>query len=215
MFSGCDDNEKEDPKLPVLTTAEASAITATSAVLGGNITSDGGAEVTERGVCWATSATPTVSVSKTTDGAGTGSFTSNLTGLTANTTYYVRAYATNSAGTAYGNEVSFSTTVEAGKSSECDILSFKVGEVEYTINGTNIFHIYACSGTEPGVTCSDWIGLVPMPAVPTIILSPGATINPPVTSAQNFIVNGATYVVTAEDGLTQKAYSVKASRAVE
>jgi len=109
IFSGCDDKEKEDPKIPVLTTATASTITAGGAVSGGNITFDGGAEIIARGVCWATSPEPTISDSKTTDGTGAGSFTSTLTGLTANTTYYVRAYASNSVGTAYGTEVNFTT----------------------------------------------------------------------------------------------------------
>jgi len=100
------------------------------------------------------------------------------------------------------------------KSNECDILSFKVGEVEYVIDGSNIYYTYPCSGTEPGITCSDWIGMVSMPAVPTIIFSPGATINPSITIAQDFIFNSVTYVVTAEDGLTCKTYSVKADRAL-
>jgi plastocyanin len=94
----------------VLTTADVSGINPTTAVSGGDITSDGGASVTARGVCWATAANPLVSGSHTTDGTGTGNFTSDITGLTASTLYYVRAYATNSAGTAYGNEVSFTTT---------------------------------------------------------------------------------------------------------
>jgi len=68
--------------------------------------------VTVRGICWSMAHNPTLSDSYTTDGGGTGSFTSNLTGLTAGTTYFVRAYATNSMGTTYGNEVSFTTTVE-------------------------------------------------------------------------------------------------------
>ena len=75
------------------------------------MTNDGNATVTARGVCWSTSHNPTVSNSHTTDGSGTGSFTSSITGLSQNTTYYVRAYATNSVGTAYGNEVSFTTPV--------------------------------------------------------------------------------------------------------
>jgi uncharacterized protein (TIGR02145 family) len=96
--------------LPTVTTTAITAITQTNATSGGNVTSDGGAPVTARGVCWSTSPNPTIANSKTTNGTGTGSFTSSLTGLTANTPYYVRAYATNSAGTAYGNEVTFTTT---------------------------------------------------------------------------------------------------------
>ena len=94
---------------PILNTNNVTAITSTSAVCGGNVTSDGNATVTARGVCWSTSPNPTINNSKTTNGTGTGSFTSNITGLTANTTYYVRAYATNSKGTAYGEEKSFTT----------------------------------------------------------------------------------------------------------
>ncbi len=95
--------------IPVLTTTAISTITASAAQAGGNITSDGGASVTARGICWGTTSNPTTSNSKTTDGSGIGSFTSSLTGLTASTTYYVRAYASNSAGTAYSNEISFTT----------------------------------------------------------------------------------------------------------
>jgi hypothetical protein len=87
-----------------------SAITTDSASSGGNVTDDGGASVTARGVCWATSANPTTADSTTSDGTGTGSFTSSITGLDPGTTYYVRAYATNSQGTAYGSEESFTTT---------------------------------------------------------------------------------------------------------
>jgi hypothetical protein len=96
--------------LPTLTTTSISSASLTGGVSGGNITSDGGAPVTARGVCFATTQNPTISNTKTSDGTGSGSFTSNLTSLTSGTVYYVRAYATNSAGTAYGNQVSFSTT---------------------------------------------------------------------------------------------------------
>ncbi len=95
--------------VPTVTTTDVSSILPTSAVSGGNVTADGGATVTARGVCWSTSQNPTVSNSHTTDGSGTGSFSSSITGLNPNTTYYVRAYATNSEGTAYGNQVSFTT----------------------------------------------------------------------------------------------------------
>ncbi|MCX6253841.1 MAG: hypothetical protein NTV31_05115, partial [Bacteroidia bacterium] len=106
-----DPNSKNyKPSLPELTTTAATATTSNSATMGGNVTSDGGAAVTARGVCWNTATGPTIANSKTTDGTGVGSFVSSLTGLTVGTTYYVRAYATNSAGTAYGNEVSFNTS---------------------------------------------------------------------------------------------------------
>lgn len=79
------------------------------AVCGGNVTYDGGSAVTMRGVCWSTTQSPTLSNIHTSDGSGVGSFTSHIFGLYANTTYYVRAYATNSVGTAYGEERSFTT----------------------------------------------------------------------------------------------------------
>ena len=97
--------------LPTLTTTAASSITTTTATTGGNITNDGGASITVRGVCWSTSANPTIADSITTGGTGAGIFTSALTGLTANTTYYIRAYATNSVGTGYGAQLSFTTAV--------------------------------------------------------------------------------------------------------
>ena len=99
-----------EPTKPTVTTSTVSSITSTTATCGGNVTSDGGATVTARGVCWSMNNNPTVNDNHTSDGSGIGSFTSVLTGLTSNTTYYVRAYATNSVGTAYGEEISFTTT---------------------------------------------------------------------------------------------------------
>jgi len=92
-------------------TTTLSEITATTASSGGSITDDGGAAITKRGVCWSTTTAPdTTLATKTSDGTGIGTFSSSITGLTASTTYYVRAYTTNAAGTAYGNELSFTTT---------------------------------------------------------------------------------------------------------
>ena len=96
--------------VPTITTIAATSVTFTTATLGGNVTAENGASVTERGICWSTSTNPTISNSKKVVGSGTGSFTSNLTGLTDGTTYYVRAYATNERGTAYGSEITFTTT---------------------------------------------------------------------------------------------------------
>lgn len=99
---------------PTVTTTAISAITETSAESGGNVTDDGGSTVTSRGVCWSTSQNPITTDNKTTDGTGTGSFTSSITGLSFATIYYVRAYATNGAGTTYGNDISFTTLFESG-----------------------------------------------------------------------------------------------------
>ncbi|NOU20118.1 MAG: T9SS type A sorting domain-containing protein [Bacteroidales bacterium] len=102
--------------IPTVTTTAASSITSSSATSGGNVTADGGATVTERGICYATTANPTTANSKVVTGSGTGTFTSNMTGLAANTLYYVRAYAINANGTAYGTQVSFTTLTGGGGS---------------------------------------------------------------------------------------------------
>ena len=100
--------------LPTVTTSSLNAITATAAAGGGNVTADGGATVTARGVCWSTTANPVATGNHTTDGTGTGIFTSAITGLTAGTLYHVRAYATNSVGTAYGGDSIFTATGNSG-----------------------------------------------------------------------------------------------------
>ncbi len=131
---------------PVISTASVTDITTTTASAGGNITSDGGASVTVRGVCWNTSPDPTIANSKTTNGTGPGSFTSNITGLTPNTKYYVKAYATNANGTGYGSERSFTTekkdfelsktsvSVLGGKSESITITS---GSGKYGVKSSN------------------------------------------------------------------------------
>ena len=109
FFTAC--NPTTNPELlPVLTTHEVTDITQFSAVSGGSVSDDRGASVTARGVCWSTKANPTVADNKTTDGVGIGWFTSNITGLTAGTTYWLRAYATSSAGTGYGSSYQITTS---------------------------------------------------------------------------------------------------------
>ncbi len=107
MFGCCD--PKEPQHTPVLSTVSLSGIRVSTAASGGFITDDGGEIVTSRGVCWSTNPLPAITDSKTTDGTGTGKFISQVTGLSPNTTYYLRAYAVSSLGAGYGTELSFTT----------------------------------------------------------------------------------------------------------
>jgi hypothetical protein len=96
-------------EIPVVSTTAVSNITVSGVTSGGNVTSDGNAGVTARGVCYGATQSITITDPHTTDGSGAGTFTSTVTGLTGGTTYYVRAYATNSEGTGYGTALSFKT----------------------------------------------------------------------------------------------------------
>ena len=110
LFLGCSEDEPLI-QVPSVTTTSISDITSSKATGGGNVTFDGNAEITARGVIWSTETMPTIDLnSKTSDGTGDGMFTSALTNLEPNIQYYVRAYATNSAGTSYGDELNFMTS---------------------------------------------------------------------------------------------------------
>lgn len=98
------------PTAPILTTSNIENITRITATSGGTITSDGAESITGKGICWSINQNPTISDNKTSDGIGSENFTSSLVGLDGNTTYFVRAYATNKTGTGYGNQVSFTTS---------------------------------------------------------------------------------------------------------
>jgi hypothetical protein len=129
LLAGC---KKEE--VPVITTISVSNITATSAISGGNITDEGSSTVTSRGICWSTGTTPTIADSKTTDGAGAGSFSSNLTVLNGATNYFVRAYATNTTGTGYGMAMSFTTLGQSPTPLVTDATN--VGVTSATLNGS-------------------------------------------------------------------------------
>jgi len=94
---------------PIVTTFEATQISLRTATVGGEVTDHGGSDVVERGICYSTSANPSITNKKIVCGSGLGEFTCDLTDLEKNTKYYVRAYATNSVGTSYGNEIKFTT----------------------------------------------------------------------------------------------------------
>jgi uncharacterized protein (TIGR02145 family) len=110
-FSPCckKENEQVQVQPPVLKTNNVDSITPNAANCGGYVASEGGAAVTAKGVCWSTNQNPTISDFKTYDGIGPGIFKSQITGLTATTTYYVKAYATNILTTSYGDEMRFKT----------------------------------------------------------------------------------------------------------
>ncbi len=117
MLSGsCKKKDNNSNPDPIVTTDTVVNIKQTTATGGGNVISDGGSAVTSRGVCWSISPNPTIADSHSTDGPGIGVFFSSLIGLTPNTLYYVRAYAVYSAGTSYGNEVTFNNTFYIGAS---------------------------------------------------------------------------------------------------
>ena len=165
----------QDIVAPTVTTSSVTDITQTSATGGGNVTDDGGANVTERGICWSTSQNPTVSDSHGTSGTGTGSFTVSMSGLTENTTYYVRAYAVNSVGTSYGSEVSFTTmassTAPTGaingvfSVSASQQVYFSMGNLQYKASSNtwrfaeNQYDIIGLSNNHISQTYNGWIDL--------------------------------------------------------
>jgi|GEM_PF-4891246 len=155
---------------PTVTTTTATSITNTTASSGGNVTSDGGATVTARGVCWSTSSNPTIANDHTSNGTGNGSFTSSITGLSSGTLYHYRAYATNSAGTSYGSDLTFTTTsstptITVSTTSLSDFGSLQVGANStpqtYTISGSNLIAniaVEAPSGFQVSTNSSSGFG---------------------------------------------------------
>lgn len=161
LLAGCggsDDTTKPkaaDP--PTVITFVVTEVTEATALCGGDVTDDGGADVTARGVCWSAGASPTTSNETTEDGTGTGSFTSTLTGLSAGTKYYIRAYATNSAGTGYGAVDSFSTTGTVGTVTDIDgnvYATVKIGNQWWMAENLRVTH-YRNGDEIPVVTVND------------------------------------------------------------
>jgi Protein of unknown function (DUF1566) len=153
-----------------ISTTAASGITQTAAQSGGSISTDGGAAITARGVVWSRDPNPTIALAtKTNDGSGTGTFTSNITGLTAGYTYYVRSYATNANGTTYGNQINFVTTAAAGP--------FTIGQ---SYGGGIIFYIDG-SGQH---------GLIAAPVDQSAAIrwTPAGVSNPSLTNAAGFAI---------------------------
>ena len=149
LFSQCED---DDPMFwgstapsafaPTVTTDNVTNVTSSSATCGGYVSGDGGDNVTARGVCWSTSQNPTTSNSHTSNGSGTGSFSSSITGLSSGTTYYVRAYATNSQGTSYGEQKSFTTSTSGG-GTQSTWLTYDDGDLSGVWGGATTYYEWA------------------------------------------------------------------------
>jgi uncharacterized protein (TIGR02145 family) len=204
---------KKDPVIPTLTTTAITDITANSVTSGGLISKDGGAGITARGVCWGTTSKPDVSGSHTTDGTGTGSFVSNLTGLTSGVIYYVRAYATNKAGTAYGNEIIFTTVLLA----PTDVVA-TAGNAQATVAftapvGVSTITGYTVTSTPGGITATGTAspitvtGLTNGTAYTFTIIAANESGNSPASPASNSVIPstspGAPTIGTATAGNAQ------------
>ena len=180
---------------PTVSTTAVSFVTNTTASSGGNITLDGGVSVTERGVVWGTTTNPTVALTtKTVNGSGTGTFTTSITGLTAGTTYNVRAYATNSVGTSYGSNVVFTASPEGGGIAPT-VSTTAVSSVTSTTasSGGNVASDGGVSVTERGVV---W-GATTNPTVPLTTKTVNGSGTGTFTSSITGLTAGTTYYVRA------------------
>ena len=188
-LTGCSDDEPAPVVIAELTTTAVTGITSSGATSGGTITSDGGAIITAAGVCWGTSPAPTTAGNKTTDAIISDTFTSTITGLSPGVTYFVRAYATNSVGTAYGNELSFTSSpglpeITTSVITGLTITSAKTGGTIVSNGGVPI--------TESGIV----LGTVPSPTVADTKLSSGVSTGSFVSQLTG-LSQGTTYFVRA------------------
>lgn len=152
-----DENGNSNADTPIVSTKDVINITQTSAICGGDITSAGYDDIVVKGVCWSTSPNPTIDDNYTSDGSGSGSFVSNITDLDASTTYYVRAYATNSKGTGYGESRSFTTAEDSNETPSINVspssLNFESSVASKTITiQSNTSWVVACPDSWCSVT---------------------------------------------------------------
>lgn len=148
---------KEKALVPIITTADISDITQTTAICGGNITSDESTTITARGVCWSTNFNPTTEDNKTQDGVGSSSFISNVTGLESGTKYYVRAYATNVAGTGYGSELSFTTLLSPAQLELAQIQNYLNDnpDLDFQLQASGLYYLEVVAGIGPSPATND------------------------------------------------------------
>ena len=157
---GGDRNFTSSSVAPVVSTTPATHVTSTTAQGGGDVTSDGGASVSARGVCWSTNPNPTTADSHTVNGMGTGVFVSNIKGLTSGATYHVRAYAINVNGTAYGDDLDFTEgsvppTVSTAPASQITSTTAQSGGNVTSDGGASVSARGVCWSTNPNPTIAD------------------------------------------------------------
>ena len=202
---GVDDVEisiVENNDLPEVTTGNVTSITTDSATAEGEVTDEGSSSVTERGICWNTSPNPTTADTHDSNGTGIGTYSVNLTGLTSNTTYYVRAYAINSSGTSYGDNISFTTASDAG---DCVMIA------DYPYLQT--FDNWTISN--PGDTCTP-DGSVPLEECWENVsgddsdwdIYSGSTTTTDITGPTDDITGGGNYIYMESSGCRNKTASV-------
>lgn len=199
-------------QLPTLTTITPANITMTTAVSGGNVTASGGGTVTAKGVCWGATVNPTTADNRTTDGAGLGTFTSNLTNLSAGMQYYVRAYAVNQAGTSYGSQVTFNTIGIT--------LATLSGPAISGVTQSNAVATSSVASAGGGIVTTRGIcwGILPLPTTSISRTIDGAGIGP-YTSVLSGLTAGTTYYVRAyainQAGTAYSAQSIFTTTAVQ
>jgi hypothetical protein len=157
MYSLLTSCQKDEPVAPIITTSHISVIKQSTAICGGEIISDGGTEITDRGVCWSIDSIPTISDNRTHDSIGTGSFSSKITGLDAGTKYHVRAYATNIAGTGYGEGQTFRTLSDPAQVEEEMIQNYLINnpDLDFQKQSSGLYYLEVLAGTGPAPSTND------------------------------------------------------------
>ena len=175
--------------LPTVSTNEITNILTNSATGGGNVTNQGDANVTEKGICWSMNTNPIIEDNHTSGGSGIGTFTSQMTNLYAGTTYYVRAYATSSAGTAYGEEKSFSTNIGIPA-----VISNQITEIDFNsaTSGGNVMSDGGSGIISRGVC---W-NIIPNPEITDFITDEGSGLGEYISSLDG-LSKGTTYYLRA------------------
>jgi hypothetical protein len=191
------DNEViKDDRLPIISTSAVSALTEITATCGGDVSGKGGSDVTARGLCWSMGQTPTLQDNLVVSGTGTGTFSKLISGLTANTPYYVRAYATNSYGTSYGETKSF-TTLQAGADRDKLVGSWLFSEISLSRNVNITYVVIITKDSENNrIQMANFSGIGTGAPAYGIVLADSITV-PSQSMANDYLVEGGGKMTSA------------------